>query len=166
MVWSLGQEDPLEKDMATHSSTFTWRIPWTEEPGKLQSMGSHRDRHDWVTNTFTFNSSGSRSNSQNIKHLVWCKHGWNRTDNQPIRVDASYALPKFQLSFSPVCKGHLMKLFIGHWGVRRFNTPLIELNAQKKEISAPFGKSRTSVLWKRDQQHQSNAIAVSREGSL
>ena len=39
-VRSLGQEDPLEKEMATHSSILAWRIPWTEEPGRLQSMGS------------------------------------------------------------------------------------------------------------------------------
>ena len=39
-VQSLGQEDPLEKEMATHFSVLTWRIPWTEEPGGLQSMGS------------------------------------------------------------------------------------------------------------------------------
>ena len=39
-VWSLGQEDPLEREMATHSSTLAWKIPWTEEPGRLQSMGS------------------------------------------------------------------------------------------------------------------------------
>ena len=39
-VRSLGQEDPLEKEMATHSSTLAWRIPWREEPGRLQSMGS------------------------------------------------------------------------------------------------------------------------------
>ena len=40
-VRSLGREDPLEKEMATHSSTLAWRIPWTEEPGRLQSMGSY-----------------------------------------------------------------------------------------------------------------------------
>ena len=45
-VQSLGQEDPLEKGMATHSSILAWRIPWTEEPGGLQSMGSQRVRHD------------------------------------------------------------------------------------------------------------------------
>ena len=45
-VQSLGQEDPLEKEMATHSSTLAWEIPWTEEPGGLQSMGSQRVRHD------------------------------------------------------------------------------------------------------------------------
>ena len=45
-VQSLGQEDPLEKGMGTHSSVLAWRIPWTEEPGGLQSMGSQRVRHD------------------------------------------------------------------------------------------------------------------------
>ena len=42
----LGQKDPLEKAVATHSSILAWRIPWTEEPGGLQSMGSQRVRHD------------------------------------------------------------------------------------------------------------------------
>ena len=45
-VQSLGRKDPLEKEMAPHSSTLAWRIPWTEEPGALQSMGSQRVGHD------------------------------------------------------------------------------------------------------------------------
>ena len=45
-VQSLGQEDPLEKEMGTHSSILAWRIPQTEEPGGLQSIGSQRDRHN------------------------------------------------------------------------------------------------------------------------
>ena len=45
-VRSLGQEDPLEKEMAIHSSTIAWKIPWTEKFGRLQSMGSQRVRHD------------------------------------------------------------------------------------------------------------------------
>ena len=45
-VRSLGQEDPLEKEMATHSSTLAWKIPSTEKPGRLQSMGLQRVRHD------------------------------------------------------------------------------------------------------------------------
>ena len=45
-VQSLGQEDPLEKEVATHSSILAWRIPWTEELGRLQFMGSQRVRHD------------------------------------------------------------------------------------------------------------------------
>ena len=45
-VRSLGQEDPLEKEMAIHSSILAWKIPWMEEPGRLQSMGSQRVGHD------------------------------------------------------------------------------------------------------------------------
>ena len=48
-VRSLGQEDPLEKEMATHSRILAWKIPWTEEPGRLQSIGSQRVRHNLVT---------------------------------------------------------------------------------------------------------------------
>ena len=46
-VWYLGWDDPLEDGMATHSSILTWRIPWTEEPDRLQSIGAQRVRHDW-----------------------------------------------------------------------------------------------------------------------
>ena len=59
-IWSLGQKDPLEKGMATYSSILSWRIPWTEEPGRLQSRGSQRIRHDWATNAFTVYTSHSR----------------------------------------------------------------------------------------------------------
>ena len=53
-VWPLGQEDPLQKGLATLSSILVWRIWWTVEPGGLKSMGSQRVGHDWTTNTFTF----------------------------------------------------------------------------------------------------------------
>ena len=52
-VQSLCEEDPQEKGMVTHSSILAWRIPWTEEPGGLQSMGSQGVRHNWANNTFT-----------------------------------------------------------------------------------------------------------------
>ena len=58
-VRSLGWEDPLEKEMAIHSSTIAWKIPWTEEPGRLQSMWSQRVGHDWAT-------SRSRSQDWNL----------------------------------------------------------------------------------------------------
>ena len=45
-VWSMGQEDSLEKEMGTHFSILDWRIPWTKEPGRLQSTGPQRVRHD------------------------------------------------------------------------------------------------------------------------
>ena len=53
-VWSLGQEDPLEEDTAIQSSVLNWRIPWTEEPGGLQSVEPQRIRLDWVTDTLAF----------------------------------------------------------------------------------------------------------------
>ena len=63
-VWSLVREDPLEKKMATHSSILAWRIPWTEEPSGLQSMGLQRVGHDWATSlslfTLTFHTLYSR----------------------------------------------------------------------------------------------------------
>ena len=53
-LWLLGREDRLEKEMAIHSSPLAWKIPWTEEPDRLQSMGSQRDGHKWAT-SFHFN---------------------------------------------------------------------------------------------------------------
>ena len=53
-VQYLDREGPLEKGLATHSSSLVWEIPCIEEPGDLQSMGSQRVRHNWVTNTFNF----------------------------------------------------------------------------------------------------------------
>ena len=63
-VWSLRCEDPLEKEIATHSSTLAWKIPWTEKRGRLQSTGSQRDRHYWAT-------SLSPSILQNTKNMWW-----------------------------------------------------------------------------------------------
>ena len=51
-VLCLGREDPLEKEMAIHSSTLGWKIPWTEKSGRLQSMGSQRVGHDWETSLY------------------------------------------------------------------------------------------------------------------
>ena len=60
-VQSLGREDPLEKEMATHSSILAWRIPWREEPGRLQSMGSQRVGHNWATSLSLSISSVTQS---------------------------------------------------------------------------------------------------------
>ena len=67
-VWSLGQEDPLEKEMATHSSILAWRIPWTEEPGGLQSMGLQRVRHDWANSLSCY---GKKMKSRGIAITSW-----------------------------------------------------------------------------------------------
>ena len=59
-VWSLGWEDPLEKETATHSSTLAWKIPWTEDPGRLPSMGSQRAGQDWAT-SLSLSTTGTRT---------------------------------------------------------------------------------------------------------
>ena len=76
-VWSLGWEDPLEKEMAAHSSILAWRIPCTEEPGRLQSMGSQRVRHDWKTKTYWKKLENSNRKTQDtpftmaLRNLLW-----------------------------------------------------------------------------------------------
>ena len=88
--------DVTEKAMATHSSTLAWTIPWTEEPGRLQSMGSLRVRHDWVTSLslFTFTCSRRKwqptpvflpGESQGLGSLVGC-HLWVRTESDTTEV--------------------------------------------------------------------------------
>ena len=84
-VQSLDQEDPVEKGMATHSSTLAWEIPWTEEPGGLQSMGSQRVRHDWMINThllifYVLYLSQKIINSwilgtESYNCILWASHG-------------------------------------------------------------------------------------------
>ena len=78
-VWSLGWEDPLEEEMATQSSIIAWKTPWTEEPGRLQSMGSQRVRHDWghahmqtdrQTHTHTHEGTGKRNIFKERIHSV------------------------------------------------------------------------------------------------
>ena len=75
---SLGREDPLEREMAPHSSILAWKMPWTEEPGRLQSMGSQRVGHDWATSLSLFKKTvmgqGVRSTLGavcNSQHPLW-----------------------------------------------------------------------------------------------
>ena len=67
-VWSLGQEDPLEKEMATHSSILAWEIPWTEEPGRLQVMGSQKS-WTWLSNETTT----PKGPLMCVRNLSWAK---------------------------------------------------------------------------------------------
>ena len=69
-VQTLGLEDPLEKEMATPSSILAWRIPWTEEPGRLQSIGSHRVRQHRDTSTKVIFKEHPSSYPQTVNNLV------------------------------------------------------------------------------------------------
>ena len=72
-VQSLGQEDALEKEMATHSSILAWRIPWTEEPGELHCIGLQRVGHNWATNIFTFTHPKDLVPQEAAKHCLQSK---------------------------------------------------------------------------------------------
>ena len=82
---SLGQEDPLLKEMAIHSSTLAWKIPWTEDPDRLQSMESQRVRHDWET---------SLSLSLHFRLFCWLWWLFHCGLNSPIPVHFSSLIPK------------------------------------------------------------------------
>ena len=78
-VWSLGRKDPLEKEMATHSSTLAWKIPWMEECGRLQSMGSQRVGHDWATSLHLYHLNiwkefQRRKQHPNVKRWIILKN--------------------------------------------------------------------------------------------
>ena len=78
-VHSLGQEDPLEKELATHSSILAWRITWTEEPSELESMESQRVGHDWATNTHPHPSGlGTSTKSFFFQVDLWVESGLTR----------------------------------------------------------------------------------------
>ena len=82
-VRSLGREDPLEKEMAIHSSTIAWKIPWTEEPGRLQSMGSQRVGHDWatsLTHLLTYEMMGYKKGDASCTQEMLLASAWGSSN--------------------------------------------------------------------------------------
>ena len=79
-VRSLGQEDPLEKEIATYSSTLAWKIPWTEKAGRLQSMGSQRVGHDWAT-SLHFTSLEAYKRPANRKDTKYETNSWGKSSS-------------------------------------------------------------------------------------
>ena len=98
-VWSLSQEDPLEKEMATDSLILAWEIPWTKEPGGLQSMGSQGVRHDQVINI----------------HIPWKKKKINNyTYNSLIRQKGpeSITMSFILIFFNGIFLLHISNIFV------------------------------------------------------
>ena len=75
-VWSLGREDPLEKEIVTHSSILAWRIPRTEKPGRLQSTGSQRVGHNWVTSLQCYLRSEVQYQSPTVPQQITPQNQW------------------------------------------------------------------------------------------
>ena len=116
-VWSLSQEDPLEKERATHFSILSWRTPWTEEPGRPQSMGSQRVRHDLATKQQVLQVGKAL--------VVWFEGSHKAPLPQP------YKWLSHQITLDFHCK----KMSV-HWveGLPSFKT-----NAQEKEALSELG---------------------------
>ena len=70
LVLSLGQEDRMEEEMATHSSILARKIPWTEEPGGLQSMGLQRVGHDWAINSYAQEAKLKQVGSKEVARMI------------------------------------------------------------------------------------------------
>ena len=107
-VWPLGQEDPLEKEMATHSSTLAWKIPRTEEHGGLQSTGSQRVGHDWVTSLHFTNIYIWRWRCwRRLLRIPWTA----RRPNQSIlkEISPEYSLEGLILKLKLQYFGHIMR---------------------------------------------------------
>ena len=105
-VGSLGQEDPLEKGMVTHSSILAWRIPWTEETGGLQSMGLLRVQQDWSNWTHTHTHTQWR--------YQWCGEGGLRSQSEERHFLASD--PNHRGFFSPLHQPHAFPSTLRpHW---------------------------------------------------
>ena len=131
-VWSLGWEDPLEKEMVTHFSILAWEIPQTEEPGGLQSMGSQRVAHDWPTqHTHT--------------------HTHTHTHNEFRKKCISMKQTLSQVALKSVCpglmSGSLSKLWKSHW-LHQYSIMqnpsgfcFLDLSLSPAHYSVTFGKS-------------------------
>ena len=110
----LGRKDPLEKGMATHSSIFLWRIPWAEEPGRPQSMGSKRVGHDWAIDTlFQVNIIIYTTISQKINKDM--KDLNNTIKQQDLIPTCNPIIAEYTLFFKWEVYGHqdINKLYLG-----------------------------------------------------
>ena len=107
-VWPLGREDPLEKEIAIYSSTLAWKILWMEEPGRLQSIGSQRVRHDWATSlTLTF-STQIFIVVWSLSHIRFFAASWSATCQAFLSCIISQSLLKLMSIESVMPPNHLI----------------------------------------------------------
>ena len=119
-VQSLGREDPLEKEMAIHSSILAWRIPWTEKPSRLQSTGSQRVRHDWATSPpyLTLSTEVPLIKAMVFPAIMYGCESWT------IRIDA----------FELWCWRRLLRV---PWAARRLNQSVLKEGEGEVAQSCP-----------------------------
>ena len=133
-VWSLGQEDPLEAEMATHSSILAWRIPWTEEPSRLQPMRWQRVRHSWMTeeqkHTHNTETTGHPSAHSRIYETVFRNTDVSSGSRNRTAYGAAQGSEWSSLHIMGSVKSTLEKDSIKHW--RSVQSGLCDIRWWKK----------------------------------
>ena len=164
-VWSLDQEDPLSWEMATHSSIIAWRIPWTEEPGGLQSLGSQSVRQDCSNLTYTHSLISSWGLLEGVKvnwiiTRTW--YCWSKTQCN-MRVQKkdwaslhpwhllSFGLPWWIDAFELWCWRRLLRV---PWTARRYNQSILKEISPKYSLEGRMLKLKLQyfghLIWRTD----------------
>ena len=137
-VRSLGHENPLEEGQAVHSSILAWRIPWTEQSGGLQSLGSQRVGHNWVTNIL----------AQHNYVCFWIIYSYNTRKQGGLKqiflqYDRQYYYRRKSVFYQSNCKRCLMFIFIKYYP---FLYALVEFFNQNCVFSAVWTRSQKEAL--------------------
>ena len=138
-VPSLGGEDPLETGMAAHSSILAWRIPWTEEPGGLQSMGLQRVRHNW-TNTFTFRQKSKCRGALRLQSLC-CSTVYQNSSEMKFSLNLQFFLSICFTLFMSLTEHYFLKILNSNTIVKKkyWNS---NQNQEEKEVLNYAQRSR------------------------
>ena len=178
-AWSLGQENPLEKGMATHSSILAWRIPRTEEPGRLQSMGLQRVRHDSVTKFKQEFQESAKSISSEFLHRLDAEkkpRGWTDSLHCAFRVCTKES-PDILLSvlWRPAPWTSSLNDASLYWGLQgapilcmvhapfqvSHSSPILGVKTPKSNVWAhPVGKWRVKILIQTRHQNLSSSLYI------
>ena len=145
-VWSLGEEDRLEEGMATHSSILVWRVPWTEEPGGLQSVGSQRVWPDWT------------AEHRHVWDLRSMTRGWTHSlciGRRSLNHQAPWEGTSLFLIFSPLLLRFLLPvfMFLKHSFLRRGTQTTLQPPRRNRDCPPPNstrGKNNFCVFYTQD----------------
>ena len=147
-VWPLDPKDPLEEGMATHSNILAWRIPWTEEPWRLRSMGSWRVRHHWVTNTQSVSGWSLPVSFVLLSNILW---GHTLISNSVVLAKLlsqfiSNAGPRHLCPLMKSLCVNLSECFVFWLDHDEYNKPPKKINSISLEPLSPIAKNGIPLL--------------------
>ena len=143
----VSREDPLEKEMAIHSSTIAWKIPWTEDPGRLQSMGWQRVGHDWVASLHVWMWELDYKESwapKNWYFELWC---WRRLLRVPWTLRRSNQSILKEISPGCSLEGLMLKLKLQYFGHLMWRAVSLEKTLMLGKIEGRRRRGRQRMRW-------------------